>query len=216
MVRQKSAASASPPARSEPLLTVTAQQSRFHVDADANTGSKEIVVKDLSISIGDHEVLSHEDLHFQPGRRYVLVGRNGVGKSTLLRAIASGTVPGISSTVRVLLLAQSQTATDPQSLQTTDEVSVLQRVIMSDEPRECLVNEAKRLSGAIETNDPDRITRVYRQLVLERLQTDVAEAREIDPMRYPERSGSTYQMRHYCGVCYIISVDTYCSKRFGP
>jgi ATP-binding cassette, subfamily F, member 3 len=67
----------------EPVLTVTAQQSRFHTDASDAPVSKEILVKDLSISIGNKEIISHATLHLQEGRHYVLVGRNGTGKSSV-------------------------------------------------------------------------------------------------------------------------------------
>lgn len=63
------------------VLNVTAQQSRFHAQKQEYT-STEITVKDLSITIGNHEILSHADLQLHPGRHYVLVGRNGVGKSS--------------------------------------------------------------------------------------------------------------------------------------
>lgn len=83
MVRKgKDAATATGSEASEPTLTVTAQQSRFHTDAVDAPVSKEILVKDLSISIGQRELLSHAELHLQEGKHYVLVGRNGTGKSS--------------------------------------------------------------------------------------------------------------------------------------
>jgi ATP-binding cassette subfamily F protein 3 len=63
------------------VLNVTAQQSRFHAQKQEST-STEITVKDLSITVGNHEILSHAELQLHPGRHYVLVGRNGVGKSS--------------------------------------------------------------------------------------------------------------------------------------
>ncbi len=47
-----------------------------------------LVVSGLSVSYPDRSVLSGVDLLAQPGRRIGLVGENGVGKSTLLRAVA--------------------------------------------------------------------------------------------------------------------------------
>lgn len=61
-------------------LAVSAQQSRFHVvDSPA---SKEILVKDLCIAVDQRELLSHAELHLKEGTHYVLVGRNGTGKSS--------------------------------------------------------------------------------------------------------------------------------------
>ncbi len=47
-----------------------------------------LVVSGLSVSYPDRPVLAGVDLLAQPGRRIGLVGENGVGKSTLLRAVA--------------------------------------------------------------------------------------------------------------------------------
>ena len=40
-------------------------------------------------------------LRLMQGRRYGLIGRNGVGKSTLLRRIGTGTLPGFPPHIRV-------------------------------------------------------------------------------------------------------------------
>ena len=64
------------------MLTVTAQQSRFHNEAIEGSALKEILVKDLNISIGHREILNHAEFQLQVGKHYVLVGRNGIGKSS--------------------------------------------------------------------------------------------------------------------------------------
>jgi macrolide transport system ATP-binding/permease protein len=51
-----------------------------------------LTITDLSVSIGDRPVLDGIDLTAQPGRRIALIGENGVGKSTLLRAV-TGRLP---------------------------------------------------------------------------------------------------------------------------
>src|SRR6478735_9932783 len=52
------------------------------------SGLAPLVVAELSVTYPDRTVLSGVDLLAQPGRRIGLVGENGVGKSTLLRAVA--------------------------------------------------------------------------------------------------------------------------------
>ncbi len=47
-----------------------------------------VVVTGLSVTFRDRTALSGVDLLAQPGRRIGLVGENGTGKSTLLRAVA--------------------------------------------------------------------------------------------------------------------------------
>jgi ATP-binding cassette subfamily F protein 3 len=66
----------------ELAIQVTAQQSRFHTDATDAPTSKEILIKDLSISVGERELLNRTELFLKEGGHYVLIGRNGVGKSS--------------------------------------------------------------------------------------------------------------------------------------
>ncbi|WGE91664.1 ABC transporter ATP-binding protein [Actinobacillus genomosp. 1] len=40
------------------------------------------------LGFGDHPLLDHTELHIEPGERVCLVGRNGVGKSTLMKVLA--------------------------------------------------------------------------------------------------------------------------------
>lgn len=50
--------------------------------------SKDIKVDNIDVSIGGKRILSDTDLTLAYGRRYGLVGQNGIGKSTLLRALS--------------------------------------------------------------------------------------------------------------------------------
>ncbi|HEY3484285.1 MAG TPA: ATP-binding cassette domain-containing protein, partial [Ilumatobacteraceae bacterium] len=47
-----------------------------------------LIARDVTVARGARTVLSHVDLIVPPGRRIGLVGPNGVGKSTLLGALA--------------------------------------------------------------------------------------------------------------------------------
>ena len=58
-----------------------------------------LVVTGLSVTYPDRTVLTGVDLLAQPGRRIGLVGENGVGKSTLLRAVA-GRLPDARAGLR--------------------------------------------------------------------------------------------------------------------
>lgn len=53
------------------------------------------------------EILSNAKLRLKAGQRYALIGRNGTGKSTLLRAIAEKLIPGVPEETRVVLLQQT-------------------------------------------------------------------------------------------------------------
>lgn len=118
---------------------VTTQQSRFHVDATDAPTSKDIDVKDLTLSIGGRDLLDHVRLQILEGVHYVLAGRNGTGKSSLLRALAERRVPNIPSNLRMLLLGQTRVSsdalTDPDEAEDPSQ-TVLEHVTKSDRRRE--------------------------------------------------------------------------------
>lgn len=55
---------------------------------ESQSKSKDIKVDGIDISIGGKRILTDTSLTLAYGRRYGLVGQNGVGKSTLLRALS--------------------------------------------------------------------------------------------------------------------------------
>jgi ATP-binding cassette, subfamily F, member 3 len=67
-------------------VVAISQQSRFHTET-LETDSKEIDLKGVCVSVGDRELLVDAHLRLFAGVHYGLVGRNGIGKSTLLKAI---------------------------------------------------------------------------------------------------------------------------------
>ena len=48
-----------------------------------------IKLNDITLAFGSRKLIEHASAHFECGRMTALLGRNGTGKSTLLRAIAS-------------------------------------------------------------------------------------------------------------------------------
>ncbi len=60
----------------------------LQLGSDASSKSKDIKVDGIDVSIGGKRILSDTNLTLAYGRRYGLVGQNGIGKSTLLRALS--------------------------------------------------------------------------------------------------------------------------------
>lgn len=60
----------------------------LQMGADSQSKSKDVKVDGVDISIGGKRILTDASLSFAYGRRYGLVGQNGIGKSTLLRALS--------------------------------------------------------------------------------------------------------------------------------
>lgn len=55
---------------------------------EASTKSKDIKIDGIDLTIGGLRILTDTNLTLAYGRRYGLVGQNGIGKSTLLRALS--------------------------------------------------------------------------------------------------------------------------------
>ncbi len=53
-----------------------------------------------------NNLLNRTTLRLIQGHKYGLIGRNGVGKTTLMSRIATGTLPGFPPHLRVALVAQ--------------------------------------------------------------------------------------------------------------
>ena len=59
-----------------------------------------ISIRDVSVSFGGPLVLEHVTLHIEAGERVCLLGRNGEGKSTLMRLISGDIAPDSGDVIR--------------------------------------------------------------------------------------------------------------------
>jgi len=84
---------------------------------------KDAVVNQLTLSYGGQELLHETHLAIAHGHRYGLMGPNGVGKSTLLRRIATGSVPGWPLHLSVKMVEQEVLGTPQSILDCMKEVS---------------------------------------------------------------------------------------------
>lgn len=107
-----------------------------------------LVVRDLSVSFGARPVLTGIDLVAQPGRRVGLVGENGVGKTTLLRAVAgrlpAGAVVGgtVERPADLVVLGQEPPFPDEATL-----AEVLARTLA---PLRRAVEDVERLAATLD------------------------------------------------------------------
>jgi len=69
------------------------QVNPLQLGADQASKSKDIKVDGVDVSIGGKRILTDTTLTMAFGRRYGLVGQNGIGKSTLLRALSRRELP---------------------------------------------------------------------------------------------------------------------------
>lgn len=73
------------------------------MEAKGSNRSMDIRIENFDVSYGNKVLLKNADLLLANGRRYGLVGRNGLGKTTMLRMI-SGKQLQIPSHITILLL----------------------------------------------------------------------------------------------------------------
>lgn len=143
-------------------------------DYSAGTKEKDIHVHNFNITYGGKLLLESADLNIVYGRRYGLIGKNGIGKTTLLKHMATFNIEGFPRHHRVLHVKQEvKSSTD----------TVLQVVLESDIERITLLNKEKELNEKLkDINNTKEIQIAMKELEdlherLELIGADSAEAR---------------------------------------
>lgn len=145
-----------------------------HDEADANV--KDITIDNFSVAARGKELLKNASVKISHGKRYGLVGPNGMGKSTLLKLLAWRKIP-VPKNIDVLLVEQEVVG---------DDRSALNAVVSANEELIKLRQEAASLQGTSdftgenEDNDADgndageKLAELYEKLEL--MGSDAAEA----------------------------------------
>ncbi|XP_063975787.1 ATP-binding cassette sub-family F member 3 isoform X2 [Diachasmimorpha longicaudata] len=115
------------------------KESRMESKGGTNK-TQDIRIENFDVAYGDRVLLQGADLTLAFGRRYGLIGRNGLGKTTLLRMISNKQLR-IPSHVRVLHVEQEVAG---------DETSALNSVLESDTERSALLSREAELQALIE------------------------------------------------------------------
>ena len=113
-------------------------------DLSGKSRERDILVDGFNIVFGGQLLLEEAQLRIVYGRRYGLIGRNGVGKTTLLRHMAAFDIPGFPKHHRILHVKQEVHS---------NEVSVLNTVLSSDVERNTLLAKEKDLLALQESDD---------------------------------------------------------------
>ncbi|KAK3384376.1 P-loop containing nucleoside triphosphate hydrolase protein [Lasiosphaeria ovina] len=94
--------------------------------------SKDIKIDNADVSIGGNRILADTTLTLSYGHRYGLVGHNGVGKSTLLRALSRRELP-IPTHISILHVEQEITGDDTPALQAVLDADVWRKVLLKEQ-----------------------------------------------------------------------------------
>ncbi|XP_037471457.1 ABC transporter F family member 4-like, partial [Triticum dicoccoides] len=135
-------------------------------DAAAVDGNiKDIVLDNFSVSARGKELLKGASLRISHGRRYGLVGPNGMGKSTLLKLLSWRQVP-VPKNIDVLLVEQEIVG---------DDRSATDAVVAANEELTSLRAEQAKLEASNDPDDNEKLAEVYEKLNV--CDSDAARAR---------------------------------------
>uniref|UniRef100_A0A674A6X1 ATP-binding cassette sub-family F member 3 n=1 Tax=Salmo trutta TaxID=8032 RepID=A0A674A6X1_SALTR len=140
------------------------------VDLSGKNRSYDIRIENFDVSFGERSLLQGAELSLSTGRRYGLIGRNGLGKTTLLKMLASRSLR-VPAHITILHVEQEVAG---------DDTGALQSVLESDTVREGLLTEERLLNarianGTAEGMETIRLSEIYAKL--EEIEADKAPAR---------------------------------------
>lgn len=140
------------------------------MEAKGTNRSMDIRIENFDVSFGDKVLLQNADLLLATGRRYGFVGRNGLGKTTLLKMI-SGKQLQIPSHISILHVEQEVVGDDTLALDSVLEVDTVRTDLLARE---------KELNAQINagSSDPElshELSEVYQQL--QHIEADKAPAK---------------------------------------
>lgn len=140
------------------------------MEAKGANRSMDIRIENFDVSYGNKVLLQNADLLLANGRRYGLVGRNGLGKTTMLRMI-SGKQLQIPSHISILHVEQEVTGDDTKALDSVLECDFVRNKLLADEKE----ISAQINAGSIDPTLNSKLTEVF--AALENIEADKAPAR---------------------------------------
>lgn len=152
--------------------TYASQATVASVKSNYTPGSTDIHIEGVDLAFGGLNLLESASLNVPYGRRVGLIGRNGLGKTTLMRAMARRELP-IPDSMDIVYVEQELIGS---------EKTPLQCVLESDTKRQDLLDEERELSLLAPNDDyqsdaasSHRLAEVYKQL--SEIESDKAEGR---------------------------------------
>ncbi|ORX35510.1 P-loop containing nucleoside triphosphate hydrolase protein [Piromyces finnis] len=160
-------------------INAFSQVSRYHTET-IDSYAKDIDLKDLNILVGDREILTDANLKLNQGVHYGLIGQNGIGKSTLLKAIGYKLIIGFPEQVQTHYVEQLENV--------NLEMSVIDTILESDKKAERIKKEHKLLQEAVEGGNTQSIVKTVLQIKYDRLCSALEDQEKVFKRRSRERA----------------------------
>lgn len=125
--------------------------------------AKQILVENLTVLYHGHELVRDSTLTLSWGNRYGLVARNGEGKTTLLRALASGIIPRPAN-IDVYTVERGMDKTDKTALEAVLEVDQEKQELEAEADRLTDMLGDESLSDEEQTALSDELSDIYERL----------------------------------------------------
>ncbi|KAI9881050.1 MAG: hypothetical protein M1830_008932 [Pleopsidium flavum] len=133
----------------------------LQLGSDQASKSKDIKVDGADVSIGGKRILTDTSLTLAYGRRYGLVGQNGIGKSTLLRALSRREL-AIPTHISILHVEQEIAGDDTLALQAVLDADVWRKHLLAEQEKitkQLAELETERSSMADTSTDAEKLDR---------------------------------------------------------
>eukprot|EP01138_Halocafeteria_seosinensis_P011696 gb/GECG01011952.1/.p1 GENE.gb/GECG01011952.1/~~gb/GECG01011952.1/.p1 ORF type:complete len:974 (+),score=234.57 gb/GECG01011952.1/:1-2922(+) len=148
----------------------------------AEQNAKDVIVNDFTVTAYKKELFVNAKLHIVHGRRYGLVGPNGQGKSTLLKAMGARQL-AIPDNIDVLYVEQEVMG---------DDTRAVEAVLSADEKRSQLLKEEKEIDEKLDKSLEDdslsedevdklqtRLNEIYEEMAQHNTENAEPKARKI-------------------------------------
>ena len=100
----------------------------------------DINIPSFTIHIGGKTLIEEANLKISFGRRYVLIGRNGIGKTTLLNHIVRKEIDGIPKQLQIVHVEQEAIMS---------ENILMDEILLCDRERTKLIQESNKINEMI-------------------------------------------------------------------
>ncbi|OUM67037.1 hypothetical protein PIROE2DRAFT_5649 [Piromyces sp. E2] len=160
-------------------INAFSQVSRYHTET-IDSYAKDIDLKDLNIFVGDRELLTDANLKLYQGVHYGLIGQNGIGKSTLLKAIGYKLIIGFPDQVQTHYVEQFENV--------NLDKRVIDIILESDKKAERIKKEHNLLQEAVEGGNTQKIVQAVLQIKYDRLCSALEEQEKVFKRRSRERA----------------------------